>query len=413
MMKFKKKFALFGVVMLLFICSSNISVARIELKPLITVSGKIESNFYRAELNEREVYTYAIRPGFKFNIVDEAKAKLKFYYTLDAWFYDDKDTVPEGTPKASSGDFIGHTGLLEGEYRVSDRTNLGLGASYHRTRDEGHSDQLSNIKDRRLYEVFRVTPRVKYAFDSEARYVAEGRYRYTKTAYDDEISPDSTEHRGILDFDYVWRPTMTFDLQYQHWNMYYDDALNQDYTSSDYQADEIRLFFLKQFKHFSVEAGVGYQMRRFDDARYDDLNEFVYSLTLDTGDLLTWGNRRTFITGDFQQAVNNIDGGDGYYLANRATLKGVHYFTQKLSGGILGAYQRSDYKRGFFNGRTDDWYDVQGKLAYEFARWLAVEAVGGYENRDSNIEGFDFANSYFALLLTSEIDVDKYFDSAR
>jgi len=382
----------------------NISQAKIKLKPIITVGVQRDSNFYRTEENERAVYSYYINPGILIKS-ETQRAKFQLGYILNANYYSDDDTVPAGEAKADDDNYIGHAFNFLGSYRTSARTGIGLGGSYYRTRDEGHSDQLSNIKDRRLYSVFRLTPRFKWDFQGNNRYVGEIRYRYTKTDYDEEQYEDSNEHRIIADFDWMPRKTWTFDLQYQHWDMNYDG------DTPGYQADQAKLYLQRQWKGWMLEGGVGYQNRRFDDDQ-EDLDEFVWSVTAESGDIFEIANRKAVFTVDFRQNLNDIDGGEGYYLANRLTLNSDYYFIpDTLKGSVMFAYQNSSYERGFFDGRDDDTYDISGKIRYGIIRWLYAEILGGYEKRDSNLKGFDYDNTYIALNLGSEFDVSRFFES--
>ncbi len=413
-MKYSAK-VLIVIVSLSFMIVPNVSQAktakdaRIQLKPIITIGAKRESNFFRSETNERSVYTYYISPGLMFK-TETPRAKFQLGYTLNAIYYSDDDTVPPGEPQADDGNYIGHTLNFLGSYRTSARTGIGLGGSYNRTRDEGHSDQLSNIKDRRLYSVYRVTPRFKWDFQGNNRYVLELRYRYTKTDYDEQQYNDSTENRFMADFDWMPWKTWTFDLQYQHWDMSYDDNYPGNYESG-YQADQVKLYLQRQWKGWMLEGGVGYQNRRFDNNIQEDLDEFVWSVTAESGDLFEIANRKAIFTFDFRQNLNDINGGDGYYLANRLTLNSDYYLiADRLKGSVMFAYQNSSYERGFFHGRDDNTYDLSGKLRLKIIRWLYAELLGGYETRESNFEGFDYDNSYIALNLGSEFDTTGFFD---
>jgi len=408
-MKYSTK-VIIVIVSLSLISIPGISQAKIKLRPIITVGAQRDSNFYRTEKNERAVYSYNINPGILLKS-ETQRAKFQLGYMLNAHYYSDDDTVAAGEPKADDDNYIGHTLNFLGSYRTSARTGIGLGGSYYRTRDEGHSDQLSNIKDRRLYSVYRVTPRFKWDFLGNNRYVAEIRYRYTKTDYDEEQYDDSTENRIIADFDWMPVKTLTFDFQYQHWNMSYDENEPRLHESG-YQADQFKVYLQKQWKGWMLEGGVGYQNRRFDDKTQEDLDEFVWSVTAESGDLFRIADRKTVFTFDFRQNLNDVDGGEGYYLANRLTINADYYFIpDRLKGSVLFAYQNSSYERGFFNGRDDDTFEISGKIRYGIIRWLYAELHGGYEKRDSNLEGYDYDNTFIALNLGSQFDISGFFKS--
>jgi len=42
-----------------------LAAPKIRIKPMVTVSGRLESNFYLTENNERDVYTFLFQPGIQ------------------------------------------------------------------------------------------------------------------------------------------------------------------------------------------------------------------------------------------------------------------------------------------------------------------------------------------------------------
>ena len=84
---------------------------------MMTVSGQLDSNFYKTESDEREVYTYVVRPGVQIGLTT-AKSKVSFSYTLDAYFYDEKSAVPIGAQPADEEDYAGHWANLDTSYQL-------------------------------------------------------------------------------------------------------------------------------------------------------------------------------------------------------------------------------------------------------------------------------------------------------
>jgi hypothetical protein len=64
----------------------------------------------------------------------------------------------------------------------------------------------------------------------------------------------------------------------------------------------------------------------------------------------------------------------------------------------------ADYQ---LNDRNDDIYDFLGRISYKLARWMIFSVEGGIENRDSNVEGRDYDNTYFSLTLDFAYDFAK------
>ena len=198
------------------------------LNPMISASWQVDTNYYRSEHNEREVYTYLVRPGFEFGY-ETGKSSILLNYTLDAHYYDDKDSISLGEKKISDDNFFGHTANLLVQSQPFDRLAFRLDDSFIKTRDPGQSDRLSNSVTRDKYFINRVTPQIIYEID---RIFSAGiRYRNTELNYSTNDMEDSTEHRGILDLIYNFTQKASLDLQYQYWDKTYDKG-SSDYASN-------------------------------------------------------------------------------------------------------------------------------------------------------------------------------------
>jgi hypothetical protein len=101
-----------------------------------------------------------------------------------------------------------------------------------------------------------------------------------------------------------------------------------------------------------------------------------------------------------------------YYVARRVTLEVGRIFMGKLPFKILAAYQNSDYERfmgltpsGELEGREDNAYGIQVSLGYVFTDWLTLTGEAGYEERNSNLVGFDYENEYYLIKLDFAYDI--------
>ena len=57
---------------------------RIIIKPLLSTSWEMHSNFYKAETNEKEVYAYVLQPGVDLGY-QTAKSSVFLHYTLNSY----------------------------------------------------------------------------------------------------------------------------------------------------------------------------------------------------------------------------------------------------------------------------------------------------------------------------------------
>ncbi len=367
----------------------------LNIQPKISATWQVDSNYYHAQKSEREreVFTYKLRPGIRIDY-KIAKSTLILDYTLDAVYYSDRDSVPPGEQPTDEDDYIGQTGTLEARYQAFDRLLVGLNESLYVTRDPGESDALSNSIDREKYYINRITPFVVYEF--APKFSVRLRYRNTKIDYDPSSSEDSTENRGLFNLVYNFTRRSSMDFEFQHWKKEYDKG------TSDYSANQGKLIFRKEFRIFRISAGAGYQNRSFDDSSLDDMDVFTYNLNIDGEGKLA--NRRSYVSLNVEQNFNDQSTSDNYYTATRFILSGGHEFSSKLSGDAQASYLIADYE---LNTRKDDVYELSGSISYKFARWLTFSVTGGIEERDSNLNGLDYENTYFIANLEFAYDLGR------
>jgi len=383
-------FLLPGICFMFLLPMPASAAPRITLKPKVSTSWRMDTNYYGAEENEREVYTYLVQAGFELG-VNTPKSSLGLDYTLNANYYDDRDAVPPGEKSTDEDNYIGHTLAFTARHQASDRVLVGLDDTFYKTRDPAQSDELSNSVDREKYYINRLTPLVYYDFGP--RFSVGLRYQNTKIDYDPRDSEDAKEDRGALDVVYHFSRRATMDLEGQHWERDYDG------TTSDYASNQVRLIFKRKLRHFSIVAGAGYHSRDFDDPNLEDIDVFTYHINLE-GDG-TLANRRTYVSFRTDQNLNDQGLGNQYFKATRFTLSAGHEFTKKVSGDIQAYYQISNYEGTFgvtddgsLEERKDDTYDVSGTITYAFARWLSCSLKGGYTKRNSNLAGRNYENRY-------------------
>ena len=391
----KKHICLLSIILLTLAFSVEaLGAPRFTIKPKVSASWRVDSNYFRAEAVEREVYTYLIQPGIELGS-ETAKSLVLLDYTLDAYYFDDRDPVPLGQRPTDEDDFVGHTGTLRARYRPFDRLLLGLDDSYYKTRDPAHSDRFRNAIARDKYSINRLTPLISYDFGP--RFSLSLRYRNTVTDYDISTREDSTEHRGMFDLVYNFTRLTSLDLEYQHWKRDYD------LTTSDYTSDQIKLILRKQFKYFSFEAGGGYHERSFDVKTLEEMEVFTYRIAVTGQNPPAPEPRpRSHITFDAEQNLNVLGTGDIYFRAIRFSLDAGHVFQEKILVSVEGYYQISDYETttgltpaGTTELRKDETYDISGSLGYMVTDWLTFSITTGYEERDSNLAGYDYDNRYY------------------
>jgi len=330
-----------------------------DIKPKVSGSWMAESNYWRTEFEEKEVYTYLLRPGIDL-AYKTAKSLVELDYTLDAYYFNDRE--PD----------VG--GRLPNDY---------LGQEYW---------------------INRLTPRVVYRFGR--RFTAGARYRWTELDYTREEMEDSTEHRGIFDLIYSLNSRAHLDLQYQHWGMNYDK------DTSDYVSDQIELLFKKQFHYVTLVAGGGYQDRRFDDPDQKNMGTPTFKIGFDAQNPPAGGRLRSYGSLYFIQDLPIWHDMGDYYVARRVALDAGYVIKRRVPLRIAAAYQNSDYDRfmgltpsGNIEKRNDDGYGFQGSLGYLFTDRILLSATAGYEKRDSNLVGLSYENQYVMIELSFAYEI--------
>jgi len=395
-MAFKKRWILITTISIgisLCLPLNLLGAGKFIVTPKIAVGWQVDSNFWKSEDDEQEVFTYLIQPGVELGY-ETAKSLVSLNYTANAFSYDDQDSVPAGQRKASDDDYLGHTAIFQAETRPTGRWLLALDNSFYLTRNSAQTGSLGNFTDRDKYWVNRFMPRVYY--DIGPRFAAGLRYRNEALEWLDGDNNDSIENRGIGDLIYKISPTAQLDFEGQHWQRDFDG------NSSDYTSNQLRLILRKQFKVISFEAGGGYQDRRFDDSDQDDISTPAWMGAI-TGQWPPAPDRASSrFALRFDQNFNDNGLGSGYYVARRLSLVLGHIFQEKIETSIEGWYQNSDYKkyRGFTSSgslkkRDDDTYRILGRIGYRFLDWMTFYVAGGYEDRDSNLVGLSYDNTFF------------------
>ncbi|MFC1867602.1 outer membrane beta-barrel protein [Thermodesulfobacteriota bacterium] len=407
-MRFQKGFLLLLSITFLVLSfpKAGLSQGKAIVKPSVSTSWRTDDNFYKAENNERDIYTYLVQPGIELGY-ETAKSLLSLKYTLNAFYHDDQDPLRPGELPADIEDYKGHTGTLNLQTSPTDRLTLGLEDSYTLTRDPGSSDVFSNSIDRDKYYINTLTPSISYGFGP--KFTAGLKYRHTETDYDVAAREDSTEERPIFDLIYNLDKTTSLDLEYQHWTRDYD------LVTSDYTSEQVKLVFRKQYKYFALEGGGGYHERQFDDPTLRDIDVFTYRFGLvGQNPPAPEAKPRSRIAIGAESNLNNSGSGDSYFTADRYILDAGYVYKEKVPLNVRVSYQVSDYERtlgltrsGTTELRDENTLTLEGSIGYIVTDWLLFTVTAGDEERESNHAGRDYENRYFMAKLDFRYDLGK------
>jgi polysaccharide biosynthesis protein VpsM len=395
------------LLLLVFLLAANFSIGlaatTITIKPMVTLTGHYDDNFYKDEDIERDVYTYVVRPGVQIGI-DTAKSRTDFSYTLDRYYYNDLSDSSTGEDSAETENYFGHFAYLDTRYVLTERLTLGLRDSFYYTRRVDRYDEYSDSSGRERHWVNRITPRIYY--ELEDRFAAGLRYRRQDIDYEISDRLDSVEHRFLGDLLYNPSRTKTFDLNYSYWT--YDQVDDE----SDYTSNQIGLAFQQRYKYFTFEAGAGYHWRNYFEPEVSD------------GDTMTWrfavggqkppsyeiGRRAldteaigisSHIFFDYERNFNTLG---SFRTDDRFTLSLGHLFWEKIKLILRGYYQLSDYEDftgttddGDTKTREDDVYGISASIKYLLMDQWHISLTAGHTDRDSNVSGYSYDNNFVTL----------------
>ncbi len=363
---------------------------KFSITPKLSVSSRTDSNYYKTENDETRVYTQRVSPGIRLGYAT-GKSSISLDYSLDAYLYGGGDV----------DNFIGHTLDFEAATRPWQKLTLGVDDSFYRTREQEKSGKLADNTDTGTYYINRFTPWLNYTLND--RLSAGLKYQNTLTSYSQESSEDSVEHRGIMELVYSFSPTASLNLSWQRWKRDYD------ISDFDYNSDMAELALKKQGKYISLEAAGGYHTRKFENPSMDDANTFTYRLGI--GGRTSEDNRTTALL-SLEQDFNASGVPDNFFKATRIGLNANHKINERMDTGVDGYYKMTDYQNykavtaeGDMAEREDDIYGISASLGYQIREWLKFRMTGGYENRNSNLAGYDYDNTYFMIGLDSAFDL--------
>ena len=402
-------------ITILFFPNNGFAEAKFNLTPMFSVYARSDSNFWKSEENERQVYTYTLQPGIGLG-VETPKTKVDLTYFLEAFFYEDQDTVPAGERDADDDNYVGHLGILDASWAPAERLHLLLNDSFYLTRRPTASDRFSDSIDRVKYWVNRFTPGLFYEFKN--RFSIGLRYRRTDLDSDDDRD-DFTEHRGLFNLLYNPTRTITLDLDYQRWTLAHDE---EELLGDEYTSDQIQLKLSKRYKYFSFMGGIGYHNRDFEDSDLDDQDTVAYLISV-TGQNPPPPEEQHRFGRDFVRAkthmylayernFNNLGYFVDTFIADRFTASVGRVFLDKIRIVARGYYQTNDYDNfkgptpsGTEENREDNIWDIGASIGYLINEKMEVLFTAGREERDSNLAGFDYENDYFELSFNFNYDV--------
>ncbi len=399
-MKSNMKKHVFTAIYLLVSCFvfAEKGQSKINIQTMVTTGWEYNSNFWRTPDDEVTVDTYTLQPGV-FVGYETAKSKIEADFTLMPFWYSDRDTPPPDVGNASEDDFVGFHGKLIADTQATDQLSIGLNDTIYRTRNPEKSDIFSDSVSRDLYTINRFTPYLYY--DLGKKFGLGLKYRNVYTDYSDGDSEGSKENRGILNFYYNFNKLSSVFLSYNLWGRDYD--LN----TPNYLSNKLTLNYVRQVHYFSIDVGGGYHHRSFDEDRRDDLDLFAWHVIIKgQKPAAPAKNPRGHMRLALRQDYNDAGTDDQYYIATQLDAELGYVFMKKIHTTLKVYYQNSDYQNDPRN-QDDDTYSISGLIEYQFWKHGKINFELGYKDRESNVAGNDYDDTFAAITLNFGYDFDS------
>lgn len=398
-MKVFKK-AIISISVLSLGCFSFVSTssARMNIEPIIITGYEYNSNFWRSEVAGVAVDTFYVKPGVKVGY-ETGKTVIDFDFLIEGYMYHDQDTPPLGVRDADEDNYVGLFGDFSWFTRVSDRVGLTLDNVISYTRDASQSDVFSDSIEREKYLINRFTPSGYYDFGKKFSLGAS--YQNTYTNYQDD-GEDSIENMGLFNFYYNFNERISTYISYDIWSRDYDQ------NSTTYLSNRVKINYSHQFNNFSLEAGAGYHNRSFDDPTIENLDLFSWNVSLEGQDPpVPDEDPRAYMVLAFSQDMNDAGAGNSYFTATRVDAEVGYLFLERIITEVKGYYQKSDYEYYLSNqtDRDDQTYSISGVVGYKFLRRGKINFELGYNDRNSNLAGRSYSDSFGIISLEFGLDL--------
>ena len=366
----------------------RVHAERMTLFPSLDVEYQHDSNYFKAESDEKSVDTFVVRPGVKLGYVT-GKSNFSLDYSFDVNRYSGESNIDDY-------DYISHKANLLAKGQITSRLSMGINNYYIKTRDPASSDEYTTSVARDKYSLNRFSPNVLYKFGE--KFAAGARYTNIITDYSEGVSEDSVEDRGTFTLNYNLNQSTLLELNYQVWTRDYDAA------TSDYTSNQMMVNLKKSYKNFEFTAGAGYQDRDFDLASEEDFGGMTWKLKFvgQTGYSDVYASvPKSSIYAVLSQNYNDAGSGQNYYTATKLVLGVGHTFMKRIDLTLKGIYQNSDYEG--IDLEEDKW-SLACRANYRLNDMVSFALEPGFETRDSNGIGRDYENTYVLLNVKVQYD---------
>lgn len=350
------------------------------LHPYVSVTTALRDNIHYTPTTKLSDYSVTTTPGIKFQF------PLRMHmFTLDyntAMIRYSKYTSENTTDHNFSGMFDFKFGSL-----------LGLKVMNNYSRDhEAKGSSYSGIIER--YEANTVAASVSYHLAD----ISKVEIDYTMTTWDFMTSNLRDRDENLMSGYVYYRflPKTSAFLEYDRKDIYYD------LLSNNPDSKEQSAFFGLKWGIYERSNGVikgGYLWKDFESLSEEDYETWISSINLNHRftdyTVVSLANKRVVK----EAAIRDTD----FILSNESDVKFIHRFSERIDVILSGSYSKDDFSNVAGNNReVREDVAISGGigLKYTVQEWLSLALDYEHEERDSNINNYDYDNNAYLCTLS-------------
>jgi len=359
--------------------SAGIAFGPVAAYPGIGLDLMHDDNVFTTSSNEKSSWITVLKPA----LLLEAK-KRDHVYSLA---YQGAIGIYDSTP---ADDYDDHRFTAEADMQISSRSALNLSADYEMGHDARGSNDRALSDDPDEWHASSVAGVFAYGAEgAKGKVELEG--AYSEKRYDNNRAStrlyDRDDTTGGATF--FWKVMPKTSLLFQA------KATEMDYASGASTLDSDNVWYMtgvtwEATAKTSGTIKVGYTEKDFDSSTRKDQDGLGWEANVQWKPLA-----RSTVDVGFSRGFNESTGVGDTTESTDYTLGLNHQWSSRTSTGVSLSYVEDEFQGGA--SREDETFGLSLNADYQFRRWLSVNAVYNYTDRESNTANQDYDRNLFML----------------
>jgi hypothetical protein len=366
---------------------AKLKAGGVDITPLLDISESRSDNIYSSPDNEESSNILVINPGILAEIVHGDSL-----YSLNAELFD--GTYSDGLAK--DDDYTDYIMAADAAIALNQSNKIMLGASTsenHEDRGDGVTQGTTGFATPVEYDEDILSAGYRLGNDDSMLSVELGAGRqdleYTNFKSLTAIRSYEKDDYGLTVY-YKLAPKTDLLVEYNTATFEYDTAVS---AAQNLDSDEDKILVGAVWEATGNTTGtvkVGQVDKEFDSASRDDFSGTIWLAQVD------WTpSEQTSVSVNTSQAPRETAVGNGNFVDGVMTnASWTQDWTSAISTTVNYGMGDDDYDE---TNRSDDVTNYGISLDYEFRRFLSIGVAYDFNERDSNINAFDFERNIYRL----------------